>query len=80
MGRCFAGILGLLGFSTSIARGLVGGLDALPAISQAWVNMLVMATIGLAVGAVASRVVEESVRSKFASELEARKADRESPE
>ena len=74
VGRCFAGILGLLAFSTSIVRGIVAGLDASPAIGQACGWMVVMAALGLAAGAVASRLVEESVRTRFASELDARKA------
>lgn len=67
----YAGVLGLLAFVTSTARGLLHGSEVEPTLLTAWVSLLVFAAIGGVVGWIAGRAVEESVRARIAEALAA---------
>ncbi len=78
MGRSYAGIMGSLAFFASLVRGWIGGLDAVVAVNRAWFHLLAFAAIGLVIGRIAGWIVDESVRSRFATELQAKTAPHES--
>ena len=67
----YAGILGLLAFLTSSARGLLHGGEAESILLAAWLSLLAFAAIGGVIGWVAGRVVEESVRARIKEALAA---------
>jgi len=67
----YAGILGLLAFLTSSARGLIHGGEVQSILLAAWLSLLVFAAVGGVVGWIAERAVEESVRSRIKDALAA---------
>jgi len=67
----YAGILGLLAFLTSLARGALHGGSAESILLRAWCCLLAFAVIGLVIGWVADRIVADSVRGTLLAELEA---------
>ena len=76
MGRNYAGILGPLGMILVIVRALgnSGGVQA-----TLWTGILtvaIMAAMGYILGELAAWIVEDSVRTKVASELAAIEANR----
>lgn len=71
MGRQYAGILGPLGFATSLARGLVHGGAAEPTLWSAWLALLACSAAGVLIGALAGWIVEDAVRGKLAVEMTA---------
>jgi hypothetical protein len=77
--RIYAGVLGLLAFLTCLARGLAHGAGAESALWLACGSMLVFAAIGLAVGACAGWIVEDSVRQRLAAQWAAEEAAQSAP-
>lgn len=71
MAHTYAGILGLLGFLTCLARGLLHGESALSTLSAACGAMLALAASGLVLGAIAGATVRQSVRQRVEAELAA---------
>lgn len=71
MGRSYAGILGLLGFSACLVRGAVHGSGTHDTLFQAWASMLIFVAIGYVAGRLAGWMVEETVRSKAAAQTAA---------
>jgi hypothetical protein len=67
--RIYCGILGLLSFLTSLVRGWIHGGDAESNLRTAWINLLLFGIIGLVIGWIAGRIVEESVNARLAGEL-----------
>ncbi len=67
----YAGILGLLAFLTSSARGLLHGGEAESILPTAWLSLMAFAAIGGVVGWVAGQIVEESVRARMKEALAA---------
>ena len=65
MGKFYAGFLGLVAFMTSVARGLIhgGGTESIVKVSV--VCFFVFGVIGMLIGRVAERTVDESVRFKI---------------
>ncbi len=77
--RIYAGILGPLALLTSLARDAIHGGGAEAALWRSWCSLLAFAAVGYAIGWVGQRIVTDSVRSRIAAELAARKAS-EAPE
>ncbi len=69
MARIYCGILGLLSFLTTLVRGWIHGGDAESILRTAWLNLLLFGIIGLVIGWIAGRIVEESVNARLAAEL-----------
>ena len=69
MARIYCGILGLLSFLTTLARGWIHGGDTESILRTAWLNLLLFGIIGLVIGWIAERIVEESVNARLATEL-----------
>ena len=70
MGRYYAGVLGPLAFGTLVFRGLIHGGSIESTLQAACLGLFAFAPIGYVAGQVASFIVEDSVRSKFALELQ----------
>ena len=76
MARIYCGILGLLSFLTTLARGWIHGGDAESILRTAWLNLLLFVVIGLVIGWIAERIVEESVNARLAGELSEKMKDK----
>jgi hypothetical protein len=70
MGRNFAGILGLVAFSTTVLRGAIHGV-ADEAMLTATIHLFAFAAAGWILGTIAESTIEQSVRLRFAAELKA---------
>ncbi len=73
MAKIYCGILGLLSFLTTLIRGWIHGGDAESILHTAWLNLLLFSAIGLVIGWIAGRIVEESVNARLATELAEKK-------
>ncbi|HVX15850.1 MAG TPA: hypothetical protein VHC22_32000 [Pirellulales bacterium] len=74
MARSYGGILGLLAFTTVIARGCIHGGGADSTLFAAWLGLLIAYPLGCVVGALAERILLESIHVQFAAEIAAREA------
>ena len=74
MARSYGGILGLLAFTTVIARGCVHGGGADATLLAAWLGLLIAYPLGCVVGMLADGIVLESIRVQLAAEIAAREA------
>lgn len=71
MARIYAGILGPLALLTSLAHGALHRRSQDAILETAWVSLVVFAVLGLGIGWIAQRVVDEEVRSRIAAESDA---------
>jgi len=71
VGRSYAGILGPLGMILVIARGLGNGSGVVSILTTGILAVVVMAAAGYVLGELAAWIVEDSVRTKVATELAA---------
>ena len=79
MGRKYAGILGWLAFALLLLRGQwSAGFDP-GVLWQAMGGMLVFAAVGWTAGSLADRFVSESVRARFAAQLQQQTAAADKP-
>ena len=69
MGRTYAGILGLIAFSTTLIRGGLAGSSADEATLTATILLFAFAAVGWMVGSIAETTVIDSVRSRFNAEM-----------
>lgn len=69
MGRKYGGVLGLIAFTTILARGVLRQSDAESTFLTASLCLMALAAVGCVVGNLAAWVVDESVRTKLADEL-----------
>ena len=71
MGRVYAGILGLLAFTTIVFRGVVrgGGLEA--TVTTACVGLFAFAAVGYILGQIAGAAVDDAVRHQFEESVKA---------
>lgn len=72
MAPIYAGILGLLAFVTSVARGLIHGGDVGSTLLAAWCSLLAFSAIGYVMGGLAGWMVTQSVTQRVSKELAAR--------
>ena len=72
MARIYCGILGLLSFLTTLIRGWIHGGDSESILRSAWLSLLLFSVIGLVIGWIAGKIVEESVNTRLAAELAAK--------
>jgi hypothetical protein len=79
VGRAYSGVLGHVGFLTSLAQGCVQGGSTQAVLLHAWLCLLAFAAIGYVTGRLAGWVVEESVRAKLSAELAAAPAGTQAP-
>lgn len=77
MARLYAGIFGCLAFLTTLTRGALGGGSVTATLWAAWGHLWVFAAIGLIVGWIAKRTVEQSVCDQVSSRLAAEEARRQ---
>ncbi len=69
MARIYSGILGLLALLTTLTRGWIHGGDTESLLWAAWLNLLLFAIVGLFIGWIAGRIVEDSVSTRLAMEM-----------
>ena len=69
VGRVYAGILGSLALFTVTLRGLKNGSGIDSMLFSGWCSLLLFAGIGLLIGLLAEWIVEDSVRTRFHTEL-----------
>ncbi|HEY4761128.1 MAG TPA: hypothetical protein VIH42_11160 [Thermoguttaceae bacterium] len=69
MARIYCGIFGLLALLTTMARGWIHGGDTESILWASWLNMLLFSIVGLVIGWIAGKIVEDSVSSRLAAEL-----------
>ncbi|MGW8257890.1 MAG: hypothetical protein ACWGMZ_10430 [Thermoguttaceae bacterium] len=69
MARLYCGILGLLAFLTTLARGWIHGGNTESILWAAWLNLLLFSVIDLIIGALAAWIVEDAVSTRLAVEL-----------
>jgi hypothetical protein len=67
--RLYAGIFGCLAFLTTLARGAVCGGSTTGILWAAWGYLWAFAAVGLIVGWIAKRTIEQSVRDQVAARL-----------
>ena len=70
MGRTYGGVLGLLAFLVTIARGLIHHGSLSSTITQALVAMFIFAGIGFVLGQMAAQTVAGALRTQFLAESE----------
>ncbi|MCR4413538.1 MAG: hypothetical protein NUV77_14045 [Thermoguttaceae bacterium] len=68
MARIYAGILGPLALSTTLAHGLIRGCPADALLGSALASLWIFAALGCVAGWVAGNILEEAVRSRIARE------------
>ena len=69
MGRNYAGVLGLLAFFTTVARGVTHGAGAESTLMNACLALVVFAVVGFVIGSLAAWNVEQSIRAQLADEV-----------
>jgi hypothetical protein len=77
MARTYAAVLGFLGFSAAIARGIVEAQTANQTVWQAVFNLVAFGFVGLLVGRIAQWTVDDSIRSQLATQMQARPTSNE---
>ncbi len=70
MGRSYAGILGPLAFSLIVARGVLLGAGVNHTLFTASIGLFACGGLGYVVGQIAQSTVDESVRTRFAVEMQ----------
>ena len=70
MGRSYAGILGLLAFATTVARGVLHQSSISSAMLVAAGCMFAFAGLGYVLGNIAEATIAEALKARFAAEME----------
>jgi hypothetical protein len=69
MGPRYAGILGLIGYTVAIVRGLGHGASAGSTLAWAMAAMVSLAAAGYVLGRIAQQTVEGALQAHFAAEM-----------
>jgi hypothetical protein len=77
--RIYAGILGLLAFLTVLARSVVHGSPADPALLRAWLSLVVFAAMGYVIGLIAEHATDELVASHIREQFQRPTAEKPPP-
>jgi len=75
MASTYAGILGLTAFVVVVLRGLVDGAGLIGTIQRAMMCLYLLAAVGYVVGALAQRMVDDSVRFRIQEEIDAQEKE-----
>jgi hypothetical protein len=75
--QIYCGILGLIAFLTTLLRGWIHGGDTESILWAGWLNLMLFSLIGLVIGWIADRIVEESVSTRLVAELATKTKDTE---
>ena len=70
MGRSYSGILGPLAFALTIARGVLFGGSVNETLLAACIGLFACGGLGYVVGQIAQSTVDESVRTRFAAQMQ----------
>jgi hypothetical protein len=62
-------------FLTTLARGWIHGGDTESILWDGWLSLLLFSIIGLVIGWIGARIVEENVSARLAAELSANAED-----
>jgi hypothetical protein len=69
MGRSYAGILGVVAFTTLVIRAAIAGSSPDSSLLAATLMLFAFAAAGGVLGTIAESTVEQSVRARFEAEL-----------
>jgi ammonia channel protein AmtB len=75
VGRIYGGILGLLAFQTTLIRGWIHHDDLETTLWTAWLSLMAFTAVGVVVGWIAGRIVEDFVAARVSAELDAQEAE-----
>lgn len=73
IGRCYAGVLGLIAFIATMFRGVANGASLEATVVTSCGCMFAFAAVGFLVGMAGQVVVGDAVRTRFLAELSAGK-------
>ncbi|MBN2580286.1 MAG: hypothetical protein JXB10_14950 [Pirellulales bacterium] len=79
MARIYGGILGLVAFLTTLARGGVHGNDPEATLWAAWLSLLAFTGLGLVLGWLGGWLVEDAIHTQLLYRLEEQKETRSTP-
>lgn len=74
MGKRYAGILGLVAFSTIVLRGAIAGHPADATLLAATIGLFAFAAAGWLLGTIAHHTIQQSVRERFEAGMRAAEA------
>ena len=75
MAQRYAGILGLIAFSTIVLRGVIAGHDPESTLLTATIGLFAFAAAGWLLGTIAQSTVEQSVRQRFEAGMKEAEAE-----
>jgi hypothetical protein len=75
VGRIYGGILGLLAFQTTLIRGWIHSGDLETTLWTAWLSLMAFTALGVIIGWIAGRIVEDFVATRVSAELEVLEAE-----
>ena len=76
----YAGVLGALGMAIALSRGAFDGAGFAGTVQQSIQSLLIMAPIGLVVGAITEFTIDESVRQRLEKQLASLNGESETTE
>jgi hypothetical protein len=65
--RTYAGVLGPLAFLVFVARGMLHAWPIEKTLLMGWVSLLVFSLLGMVIGWIAQRTVDDEVRGRIAA-------------
>ncbi len=72
MAQTYCGILGLVAFLTTLARGWIHGGDVQSTMWNGWLNLLLFSIVGVVIGWIAESIVDDSVNARLAAQMTAK--------
>jgi hypothetical protein len=74
--RIYGGILGLVAFLMTLARGGVHGNDPEATLRIAWLNLLLFTGVGLVLGWLSGWMIEDAIHSRLLTRMEEQSSGR----